>query len=149
MLLKHIKGHLAEYIGMAIQIHWHSVIFHICFISKTLLTALLPLQNNSMLSTSSLTRFHIVYSLLSISYTSNILSDPLLHESTISVISVSIPSLLFHTSDGHLHLVELFRTLTYHPMVPFPQSVTDNQMETDWVGDVGGKRCNLKERIPK
>jgi hypothetical protein len=33
-------------------------------------------------------------------------------------------------------------------MVPHPQSVTDNLMEIDQVGD-GGRRDNLKERMPE
>jgi hypothetical protein len=37
---------------------------------------------------------------------------------------------------------------TYHPTVPFPQSVTDNQMEADQVGD-DGKIGNPKENMPE
>jgi hypothetical protein len=33
-------------------------------------------------------------------------------------------------------------------MAPFPQSVTSSWMETDQVGDIGGKRGNLKESRP-
>jgi hypothetical protein len=35
---------------------------------------------------------------------------------------------------------------SYHPPALFPQPVTGNQMETDQVEDVGGKRGNWKER---
>jgi hypothetical protein len=34
-------------------------------------------------------------------------------------------------------------------MVPCPQSVTDNLMEIDQVGDGGGRRGNPKERVPE
>jgi hypothetical protein len=53
------------------------------------------------------------------------------------------------TSGRHLHQVNLFRTWTYCPMVPFPQPAMDNKMETYQVGYAGGKRGNPKERIPK
>jgi hypothetical protein len=47
------------------------------------------------------------------------------------------------------HPVDPFKTWTYCPMVLFLQSVIDNQMETDWVGDTSGRRSNLKESIPE
>jgi hypothetical protein len=36
-----------------------------------------------------------------------------------------------------------------YPPAPFMHSVTGNWIETDQVGDIGGKRGNLKESIPK
>jgi hypothetical protein len=52
-------------------------------------------------------------------------------------------------SNRNLHPVNLFRTWTYYLTVLLLQSVTDNLMETDQEGDGGGKRGNLKERMPE
>jgi hypothetical protein len=52
-------------------------------------------------------------------------------------------------SDRNLHLVNLFRTWIYYPTVLLLQSVTDSLMETDQEGDGGGRRGNLKERMPE
>jgi hypothetical protein len=41
------------------------------------------------------------------------------------------------------------QTWTYYPMVPLPQSVTDNLMETDQEGAGGGRRGHPKERMQK
>jgi hypothetical protein len=46
-------------------------------------------------------------------------------------------------------VVNSFRTWIYYPTVPFPQSVTDSLMERDQEGDGGGRRGNLKERVPE
>jgi hypothetical protein len=73
-----------------------------------------------------------VYSILS-----NVLSNSLLYTATVSVISISILSLPFPTSNRHLHPVDSVRMWTYHLTVPFLQPVMDNQMETDQVGDAG------------
>jgi hypothetical protein len=52
-------------------------------------------------------------------------------------------------SERNLHLVNLFRTWIYYLTVPLPQSVTDSLTETDQEGDGGGRRGNLKERMPE
>jgi hypothetical protein len=52
-------------------------------------------------------------------------------------------------SDRSLHLVNSFRTWIYYPTEPLLQSVTDSLMETDQEGDGGGRRGNLKERMPE
>jgi hypothetical protein len=46
-------------------------------------------------------------------------------------------------------MVNSFRTWTYYPILPHPQSVTDNLMETDQEGDGGGRRGNPKEGMPE
>jgi hypothetical protein len=46
----------------------------------------------------------------------------------------------------HLYLVNSFRTWIYYLVVPLPQSVIDNVMETDQAGDGGGRRGNPKKR---
>jgi hypothetical protein len=43
-------------------------------------------------------------------------------------------------------MVNSFRIWIYYLMVPLPQSVTDNVMETDQAGDGGGRKGNIKER---
>jgi hypothetical protein len=48
-----------------------------------------------------------------------------------------------------LHAVNSFRTWIYYPTELFLQSVTDSLMETDQEGDGGGRRGNLKERMPE
>jgi hypothetical protein len=49
------------------------------------------------------------------------------------------------TSDRSPHLVSSVRPWSYHLLAPFPQSVTNIWMETDRVGDAGGKGGNLKK----
>jgi H+/Cl- antiporter ClcA len=58
-----------------------------------------------------------------------------------AAISVSSAS----TSDRSLHSVNSVRPWSYYPLAPFPQSVTSIWMETDRVGDAGGKGGNLKK----
>jgi hypothetical protein len=50
------------------------------------------------------------------------------------------------TSDRSPHSVNSVRPQSYHLMAPFPQSVTN--METDRVGDAGGKGGNSKKNRP-
>jgi hypothetical protein len=47
------------------------------------------------------------------------------------------------------HLVDPFKIWTYHLMVLFLQSVTNDQMEPDQIGDTSIRRGNPKESIPK
>jgi hypothetical protein len=62
----------------------------------------------------------------------------------VSVISVSSIS----ASNRSLHPVNSVRTWSYYLLAPFPQSVTGSRMQTDWVGDIRGKRGNWKESRP-
>jgi hypothetical protein len=50
-------------------------------------------------------------------------------------------------SNRNPHPVNSFRTWTCYLIVLYLQSVTDNLMETDQVGD-SGRRGNPKERMP-
>jgi hypothetical protein len=62
----------------------------------------------------------------------------------ISLISISSAS----TSDRLLYSVNSVRTWSYYLLALFPQSVTGSWMETDQVGDAGGKGGNLKKSRP-
>jgi hypothetical protein len=66
-----------------------------------------------------------------------------------SATSASTSAAFASTSNRNLYLVNLFRTWIYYLTVPLPQSVTDYLMVTDQEGDGGGKRGNLKERMPE
>jgi hypothetical protein len=61
-----------------------------------------------------------------------------------AAVSVSSAS----ASNRSPHSVNSVRLWSYHPLAPFPQSVTNIWMETDRVGDAGGKGGNSKKNRP-